>query len=60
MAEKMIRITLRRSGSGRVPKHRRTLASLGLTRVNKEVVRQDTPEIRGMIRQVAYLVDVKE
>jgi large subunit ribosomal protein L30 len=60
MEAKMIEITLRRSGLGRTPKHRRTLASLGLTRVNKTVSRKDTPEIRGMVRQVSYLVEVKE
>lgn len=60
MSEKMIRITLRQSGIGRPPKHRRTLASLGLRKINQTVVRQDTPEMRGMIRQIAHLVEVQE
>jgi len=60
MSEKMIRITLRLSGIGRPPKHRRTLASLGLRKINQTVVRQDTPEMRGMIRQIAHLVEVQE
>jgi large subunit ribosomal protein L30 len=60
MSEKMIQITLRKSGIGRPPKHRRTLTSLGLTKLNRTVVRRDTPEIRGMIRQVSHLVEVKE
>jgi large subunit ribosomal protein L30 len=60
MSEKMIRITLRHSGSGRPPKHRRTLASMGLRKINQTVVRQDTPEIRGMIRQISHLVEVQE
>lgn len=60
MNEKKIQITLRKSGIGRPPKHRRTLASLGLTKLNRTVIRRDTPEIRGMIRQVSHLVEVKE
>ena len=58
MTEKMIQITLRKSGIGRPPKHRRTLSSLGLTKMNKTVTRKDTPELQGMIRQISYLVEV--
>ena len=60
MSEKMIRITLRHSGIGRPPKHRRTLASMGLRRINQTVIRQDTPAMRGMIRQVCHLLEVQE
>jgi large subunit ribosomal protein L30 len=60
MVDKMIQITLRKSGIGRIPKHRRTLQSLGLTKLNKTVSRKDTPEIRGMIRQISHMVEVKE
>lgn len=60
MNEKMIRITLRHSGIGRPPKHRRTLASMGLRRINQTVIRQDTPAMRGMIRQVSHLLEVQE
>ncbi len=60
MTRKTIQITLRKSGIGRPPKHRRTLSSLGLTKMHKTVTRPDTPEIRGMIRQIAHLVEVKE
>jgi large subunit ribosomal protein L30 len=60
MDEKTIQIILRHSGSGRPPKHRRTLLSLGLRKINQVILRRDTPEIRGMIRQVSHLVEVKE
>jgi ribosomal protein L30 len=33
---------------------------LRLTKMNRTVIRQDTPELRGMIRQIAHLVEVKE
>ena len=60
MTEKMIQITLRKSGIGRPPKHRRTLSSLGLTKMNRTISRKDTPELQGMIRQISHLVQVTE
>jgi large subunit ribosomal protein L30 len=60
MNEKMIKVTLRKSGIGRPPKHRRTLSSLGLTKMNKTIIRKDTPELQGMIRQISHLVEVSE
>jgi large subunit ribosomal protein L30 len=60
MEEKKIQIILRKSGIGRHPKHRRTLMSLGLRKMNQVILRQDTAEIRGMVRQVSHLVEVKE
>jgi large subunit ribosomal protein L30 len=59
MAEQVLEITLKRSPIGRPQRHRVTLATLGLTKMNKTVRHRDTPSIRGMIRQVAYLVDVR-
>ena len=55
-----LKITLRRSEIGRVPKHRRTIKALGLRKLGRSVVHQDTPQIRGMIRQVAFMVEVEE
>ena len=55
-----LEITQVRSGIGRQGTHRRTLRALGLRRHQQTVVQEDTPAIRGMIRKVAYLVDVKE
>jgi large subunit ribosomal protein L30 len=60
MSDKLIKIRLIRSGIGRPPKHRRTLDSLGLRKMNRTVTVKDTPEIRGMIRQISHLVDVQE
>jgi large subunit ribosomal protein L30 len=55
-----LELTLRKSEIGSPQKIRATLIGLGLTRMNKTVVRQDTPEIRGMLRKVQHLVEVKE
>ena len=57
---KMLEITQVRSGIGRQGTHRRTLRALGIKRHQQSVVQEDTPAIRGMIRQVSYMVDVKE
>jgi large subunit ribosomal protein L30 len=58
MAQLEIRQT--KSVIGRLPKHRGTLRALGLKRIGHTVVHEDTPVIRGMVNQVAYLVDVRE
>jgi len=55
-----LKITLRRSTIGRVPKHRRTIKALGLHKRGRSVIHPDTPQIRGMIRQVGFMVEVEE
>lgn len=55
-----LRITLVRGLSGRTEYHRRVVKGLGLTRVNRPVLRQDTPEIRGMVEIVKFLVRMEE
>lgn len=55
-----LKVTLVKSRFGRLPKHRATVAGLGLKRINQTVVLQDTPQIRGMINKVSYLVRVEE
>ena len=57
---KEIKITQIRSTIGRLPKHRRTVRALGLTKMNQTVVHQDSPSLRGMINQVCHLVRVEE
>mgnify|MGYP006271522483 CR=1 FL=1 len=56
---KMIKITLVKSGIARPGKHKAVLAGLGLRKLNAMVVRQDTPQIRGMISKVRHLVQVE-
>lgn len=56
----MLRITLTRSLSGRPEKARRVVKGLGLTRLHKPVLRKDTPEIRGMVEKVKFLLRVEE
>jgi large subunit ribosomal protein L30 len=58
----MARLKVRqvRSKIGRKQNQRETLRSLGLKRLNDVVVKEDRPEIRGMIATVSHLVAVEE
>jgi len=60
MAQKQIKVTLVRSVIGTKESHRATVRGLGLNRLNSSRVLADTPEVRGMIRKVDYLVTVSE
>ena len=55
-----LRITQTRSGIGGKQNQRETLRSLGLKRVHDVVVKEDRPEIRGMVKTVTHLVSVEE
>ncbi|CAM3302672.1 50S ribosomal protein L30 [Stackebrandtia soli] len=55
-----LKVTQRRSLIGTKPNQRETLRSLGLRRINDVVVKEDRPEIRGMIHTVTHLVSVEE
>ncbi len=57
---KQLKITLVKSGIARPGKHKVVLIGLGLKKLNKSVIRQDTPEIRGMINKVNHLIQVEE
>lgn len=57
---KELKITLTKSVIGSTKKIRATATGLGLTKTNKSIVRQDTPEIRGMINKVQHLVKLEE
>jgi large subunit ribosomal protein L30 len=54
-----VRVTLLKSGIGRNKKTRETLKGLGLTRLHKTVVLNNTPAIRGMINKVSFMVKVE-
>jgi large subunit ribosomal protein L30 len=55
-----LKITQTRSGIGNKENQRQTLRSLGLKRVHDVVVKEDRPEIRGMVATVTHLVSVEE
>ena len=55
-----LKITQVRSTIDRKEPQKRTITALGLGKLHKSVVHNDTPQIRGMIRAVAHLVEVEE
>ncbi|MCC6543395.1 MAG: 50S ribosomal protein L30 [Nitrospirae bacterium] len=57
---KKIEIKQVRSGIGTPEKHRLTIKALGLRRIGHTVLREDTPEIRGMVWKIKHLVEVSE
>jgi len=54
-----LRVKLVKSPIGYPKRQRETLKGMGLTRLNKEVILKDTPPVRGMIKKVAHLVEVR-
>jgi large subunit ribosomal protein L30 len=57
---KKLRITLKKSIISRPDKHRRVVESLGLRKVNRTVVLEDTRAVRGMIRKISHLLEIEE
>jgi large subunit ribosomal protein L30 len=55
-----LKITQTKSGIGYQRNQRETLRSLGLKRMHDTVVKEDRPEIRGMVATVPHLVTVEE
>lgn len=55
-----IKIKLVRSVIGKEEKHKKTVEALGLRKIGQVVEKEDTPQIRGMIALVDYMVEVIE
>ena len=55
-----LKVTQVKSGIGGKQNQRDTLRTLGLKRINDTVVKEDRPEIRGMVATVTHLVTVEE
>jgi len=57
---KQLKLTLSRSVNGRLSSHKACVSGLGLRRMHQSVLVQDTPENRGMINKVSYMLTVEE
>ena len=55
-----VKITLVKSLIGRKKEHIATINALGLRKIGKNVEHEETPQIKGMINKVIYLVNVEE
>jgi large subunit ribosomal protein L30 len=60
MSEKQLKVTQIKSKNGRLAKHKACLLGLGIRRLHHTVIVKDTPENRGMISKVNYMVQVEE
>ena len=49
-----------RSAIGRSKKQKATIEALGIKRISQEVLHNDTPQIRGMVKKIVHLVEVRE
>ncbi|CAK7003900.1 50S ribosomal protein L30 [Tissierella carlieri] len=54
----MIKIKLVKSPIGKPETHKKTIEALGFKKIGQVVEKNDTPQIRGMIHQVNYMVEV--
>ena len=60
MATKTIKVTQIKSSSGRLRTHKACVIGLGLRRIRHTVEVIDTPENRGMINKVHYMLKIEE
>ena len=60
MSDKKLKITLVKSTIGAVPKHRKTVQSMGFKKLNSFVILPDNGATRGQIQQIRHLVKVEE
>ena len=58
-SSKTLSITLIKSPIGRLKNHKASIAGLGLRKIGQTVEVEDSPAVRGMIKQVAYLLKVE-
>lgn len=57
---KQVQVTLIRSMNGRLKNHQACARGLGLRRMHQSVIVNDTPENRGMINKISYMLSVEE
>jgi large subunit ribosomal protein L30 len=59
-AKKTVKVKQIASPAGRMPGQKETLIGLGLNKIGRERVLEDTPSVRGMINKLPHLVRVVE
>ncbi|WP_199434412.1 50S ribosomal protein L30 [Qaidamihabitans albus] len=55
-----LKVTQIKSTIGTKQNHRDSLRTLGLRKIRQSVVREDTPQVRGLVHTVRHLVTVEE
>lgn len=60
MLAKKLNVMMTKSKNGRLKSHQECLKGLGLHKIRQTVQVSDTPENRGMINKIAYMLKVEE
>lgn len=58
--DKKLKITQVKSLIGSQPKHKRTMKAIGFHHNYETLIKTDTPQLRGMLRQVRHLIRVED
>jgi large subunit ribosomal protein L30 len=58
--KKKLKVTLKKSPINKIKKHKRTLKALGLTKIGRTRMFPDNDAVRGMLEQIAYMVEIEE
>jgi len=59
-SDKQLKVTLYRSMNGRLKSHKSCVRGLGIRKIHNSVLVTDTPENRGMINKISYMLHVEE
>ena len=59
-SDKQLKVTLYRSMNGRLQAHKSCARGLGIRKIHNSVLVSDTPENRGMINKISYMLHVEE
>jgi len=59
-SDKQLKVTLYRSMNGRLQSHKSCARGLGIRKIHNSVMVTDTPENRGMINKISYMLHVEE
>lgn len=60
VSNKQIKITMIKSMHGRLKSHKSCVRGLGIRKMHNSILVHDTPENRGMINKVSYLLQIEE
>lgn len=59
-SDKQLKVTLYRSLSGRLKSHISCARGLGIRKIHNSILVNDTPENRGMINKISYMIHVED
>lgn len=57
---KQLKVTLKKSLIGRTANQKKNIEALGLKKIGQSVIKNDTPQIRGMITKMNFMLEVEE